>query len=320
MQKIWTKTVIQHNKKTGKFEFDENESQYYLAEDTLPITRMKGGFFGGRNSDGGGGGGTTVVNKTDPWAGQQPYLQRGFSEIQSQFLDTPPPAFYPGNTVVPFSQDTTNAQNMILANANTIPETQTANTGLLNRTLNGDYLYGGEGFNKALEAANNKITPMVNSTFESKGRGGSGLADVAKTSALGDAFASQYGQERQNQMNAAQIAPLAAGTYARIGNTNIDRLANVGNQVENLNQENIQQDLDRYNYNSNARRNAILQYMNAIQGNYGSTSTTNTPQSGPSGFMRYLLGAAGGAAGGGAMGGLPGAGIGGVLGLLSAFQ
>lgn len=315
MKKIWTKTVFQYNKKNGNFELDKAASHYELMPEKAPIMRMKGASNQGGN--------TTTVQKTDPWIGQQPYLERGFDQIKKEFLDVPPTAYYPGSSVAPFSQDTLNAQNMIRSNAGNISSLQDPTMGLLNRTINGDYLYGGEGFNKALTAANNTITPMVNSTFERSGRGGSGLADVAKTSALGDIFAKQYAGERENQMRAGQMAPLVAGTFQNLNNQNVDRLAGIGNQQEQLTQQQLEEKKNAYDYNSNARRNAVLQYMNAIQGNYGGSSsgTTSTPGAGGmNNFMRFLTSGAGGALQGGAMGGWPGAAIGGGLGLLQAWQ
>lgn len=310
MKKIWTKTVFQHNSITGKFELDHDESEYHFIDDDASIAQMKG------SSNTGGG---VTVNKSEPWDRQKDYLQRGFNEIQSQFLDTPPPEYYPGQAVAPFSQDTLNAQNTIRQNAGNIDPNQAASAGLLNDTINGKYLYGGEGFNKALQAATDKIMPSVNSSFESAGRGGSGLADTAKAGAIGNAFAGLYGQERTNQMAAAGMAPVVDQQFQNMRNQNTDRLANVGNMEENLNQQNINNDISKYDYNSNARRNSILAYMNGIQGNYGGTTTGNVPNTGTSGWMRYLMGAGGGALQGSAMGGGAGAGIGGILGLLGAM-
>lgn len=85
-------------------------------------------------------------------------------------------------------------------------------------TVRGDYLYGGPGFDAAYQAASNRIIPQVNSAFARSGRTGSGLAQTAMTGALGDAFASQYGQERANQMQAAAMSPaLANQDYFDIG-------------------------------------------------------------------------------------------------------
>lgn len=63
----------------------------------------------------------------------------------------------------------------------------------------GEYLHGGEGFDAAMQAAENRIMPAVQSRFGQAGRSGSGLAAQAMTEGLGNAFADLYGQERGRQ-------------------------------------------------------------------------------------------------------------------------
>jgi len=92
-----------------------------------------------------------------------------------------------------------------------------AGLGTLQGTARGDFLFGGPGFNAAYQAAANKIIPQVNSQFALTGRSGSGLAQTAQTQALADAFASQYGQERGLQQQAAMAAPGAAQQQAQYG-------------------------------------------------------------------------------------------------------
>jgi hypothetical protein len=74
-------------------------------------------------------------------------------------------------------------------------------------TSRGDYLYGGPGFNAAVEAAQRQITPQLTSMWGGAGRSDSGLSRVASTQALGDIFAGQYGQERGRQLQAQQLLP-----------------------------------------------------------------------------------------------------------------
>jgi len=79
--------------------------------------------------------------------------------------------------------------------------------GATEATARGDYLYGGQGFNQALDAASRRIIPQVNSQFARSGRSGSGLAQTAMAQALSDSFAGQYGQERGRQQQAAMASP-----------------------------------------------------------------------------------------------------------------
>lgn len=288
MKKIYTKTVFQFNNKTGSFDLDHAESEFHHVSDDFPIMEMKGG--GGGSS----GGGRQVVT-TEPWAGQAPYIGRGFKEAAGAFLDQP-------GYIAKFDPATIAAQEGIL---NASGDTTLSNSArdMINRTLRGDYLYGGEGFNAALNAARNEIIPKVQSSFASRGRTGSGLAQEAEAKAVGDVFASQYGQERQNQLRAGALAP----SVDEMKYAGFDRAAGVGSDREKIAE-----------YNANARRNSILKYLGAIQGNYGNTETTTKPETGLSGWRRYLSGGIGGALYGSPYGGW-GAAAGGGLGLLGAY-
>jgi len=291
MKKIYSKTVFQYNSKTGAFDLDENESQYHFIDDDAPIALMKGG-----GSSGGGGGGGTSVVRTEPWSGQKPYLDAGLSQMNEFFLKQP---LYNAE-FDPLSQQ---AQQGILGAAgdNTLSD---STRDMINKTLRGDYLTGGEGFNSALDAAKNQIIPQVQSGFESRGRAASGLAKTAESGAIGDAFAKLYEQERQNQLRAGQMAP------------SIDEMKYGGYDRENQ----IGEDRRKFaEYNANARRNAILQYMGGIQGNYGSNVSSTAPNTGLSGWQRYLAGAGGGALAGAPLGPW-GMAAGGALGLLGAYQ
>jgi len=86
----------------------------------------------------------------------------------------------------------------------------------LNNTAGGNYLYGGNGFNAAVDSAFRSAKPNILSTFGRAGTGTGGLAQTAINQAYADAFANQYGAERANQLN-------AAGTLADLGNQNINR-------------------------------------------------------------------------------------------------
>jgi hypothetical protein len=265
---------------------------------------------------------TTTIQKADPWEGQQQYLKDIFSQAQNLY-NTSGPAYYPGDMVVPFSPETQAAMSMQTQRAvNGSPIQQAANSQLVS-TMNGDYLYGGPGFDAAFKAASNKILPAIDSQFEAAGRSNSGLADVAKTQALSDAFASQYEQERQNQLRSMLFAP----SVANQDYTDISRLAEVGSQREAQQQQQLTADINRYNYNMNLPQAKLADYMSMIQGQYGGTTTTTTPlyQNNMAGILGggmaglSLLSSLGGMGGGAAaMGGGEMLG-GGLLGLLGLF-
>jgi hypothetical protein len=230
--------------------------------------------MGGLSGGGGGGGEQTTVQKSEPWSGQQPYLTRGFQDAQNLFLDSPPPAFYPGSTVQPYSPETNTALQLRTLRALNGSPVQDAANSQLTGTLNGDYLFGGQGFNQAVDAASRKILPqVVNSAFERAGRTGSGLASTARTQAFRDSFADQYGQERQNQMRGLLTSPsVQAQDYA-----DIDQLQGVGSALEGYQGGVLGDSVNRFNYGQNITQDQLKQYMQLIQGNYGNTTTTTAP-------------------------------------------
>ena len=98
---------------------------------------------------------------------------------------------------------------------------------MLENTARGDYLYGGEGFNAAQQAAANRIIPQVTSAFNSSGRMGGIAGQSELTGRLGDSFAGLYNNERQRQMSAA---PMVQNMLT--GQTGDERLA-MQNEINN---------------------------------------------------------------------------------------
>lgn len=292
MKKIWTKTVYEFNKKTKRYEINENESQYHLVDDDAAFMQMKSG--GERR-----GGSQTTVTNNDPWIGLQPYLRRGFRVANREFFDHPYiPQFSPeSEQALEMARKRATEGNPLLGQAESA----------LGDTISGKYLYGGEGFNAALDAAKNKILPEITSQFSKYGRSGGGLEKTAEVQALGDAFAGLYDKERDRQLKAGAMVP----DFMNADYADIDKLLKVGGIRE-----------DMASAQGNARRKAVTDFLDAIRGTGGSSSTSTTtgklPEQGATGFGRYLLGAGGGALAGaplGFWGALGGAG----LGLLNAF-
>lgn len=77
----------------------------------------------------------------------------------------------------------------------------------LQDVVGGKYLYGGDGFNAALDAAMKRILPAVQTQFGRSGAGGGTgtLAAEAFGDRAAERFAMQYGQERGRQDSAANI-------------------------------------------------------------------------------------------------------------------
>jgi hypothetical protein len=299
MQKIYKSATYQYDKNSDHYNLIDADYYYHTGE----IAAAKGASGGGGSSQP-----TQTVQKMEPWDGQKNYLADVFNQAQNQWTSQKP-QYYADSTVVPFSPETETALQLQTQRALFGSPTQAAANQQLTDTLEGDYLYGGDAFNAAFDAASRRIIPQVNSMFANSGRTGSGLAQTAMTQALGDSFANQYGQERNNQMTAAAQAP----QMAQLDYLDPMKLAEVGSQREALGAEYLQDDINRFNYYENLPAMKLQQYANLIQGNYGGTGTTSATGSTSSGSRSPLGGILGGAMMGSSFG-WPGAAGGGILG------
>ncbi len=277
---------------------------------------------------------------TEPWAPQIPYLTAGFDKARQLFLDAPPPSFYPNSVTSPFRPEKETALQLQTMRATQgsplqpLSNMQTASTlmgGYLPSrnpfatTLNEDFNASSDSprFNDAVDAATRRVLPQVDSAFERAGRFNSGLSDTARQQAISDSYAGMYGQdkaltaqdrgmmgqnysnERENIMRSLLIAPqVMSGDYEDFA-----KLGEVGDIRQGLDQQVLQEDIDRYNYAQNIMQQQIQQYMPLVQGNYGGTTTSNFNSTGStnsttnSNMQSQQQGGGIGKAIGGAMGG-----------------
>jgi hypothetical protein len=264
----------------------------------------RGCHFGGGGSSGGGT--QTTVQKSDPWAGQQPYLQQVYGLAQGAYGSTPM-NFFPGQTYANLAPETEQALQMQAQRAQAGSPLTSAAQGELTKTLSGDYLSAGNPhFAQMMQQVSNQITPQVNQQFAAANRGNSGAHANALTSALADAGSrlayENYGDERQRMVQGMLFAPqLAQQDYF-----DASKLAEVGGVREDLAQQGINEQMARHEYNQMAPWLRLQNYNNLIQGNVGgqSEATTTAP--------RRSLGA------GDILGGA--AGLAGILGMMGVFS
>lgn len=113
--------------------------------------------------------------------------------------------------------------------------------GALESTASGNFLFGGEGFDAAVDAAVRAAAPGILSTFGGAGGAPGGLARTAIGKAATDAFAGQYSQERQRQLAAAGILGeygtgerdrqlAAAGALPQVALADVGILQSIGGQ------------------------------------------------------------------------------------------
>lgn len=261
----------------------------------------------------GGGGGQTqnTIQKSDPWAGQQPYLQYGFQQAQQNYQSSNP-QYYPGQTVAGFNPTQQLAQGLSMQRAlNGSPVTNSASN-MLTNTENGAYLnsnpYLDGMFNSAADGVvrnfSQAVAPGIGSQFENAGRYGSGLyqnqmsqarQDLGKT--LGNMASNIYGNNYQQERGRMMQGLWSAPALANQSWTDLQHLGGVGDAQQQLQQSLINADMQRWNFNQNQPAAKLAQYMGMIQGNYGNSSLTQVPI-----YHNRTTGALGGAATGATLG------------------
>lgn len=304
----------------------------------------------------GGGGSTTTVQKADPWAGQQPYLQDIFQQAQQLYnAGGMAPNYYPGQTVADQSKWTQDALQMQADRAqNGSPLIDNASNAMNNITM-GQALQNNQGLNvlnqlsqednpyvdELYNRANSQAQSAINGNFSAAGRYGSGAHAAASADAANNLANEMYGSIWDKRADAAAsagqlyntgigqqvVAGQAGQQLANQAYTDAAALGQAGAAMDDYNQQKINADIDRYNYNQQQALLALQNYNNLIQGSYGGTTTTTGQQnSGGSTFGNVLGGAlAGGGIGyglaaGSMLGGPIGAGIGALAGgLLGLF-
>ena len=227
-----------------------------------------------------------------PWAQQQPYLTQGWEQAKTDVLNKPD-EFYPNSTVVPMHGATTQGldlqQQRALAGS---PVTQAAQS-QVQGTAAGDYLTAGNPYmTQAIQNVTDPITqqfqediiPGIQSGFSGAGRYGSGLqarqqerageAAMSEIGKIGTNMGLQiYGDERARQLQASSLAPqMAEQDY-----TDIQALKGVGQEYEAQAGADLSGDIQRFNFNQQAPKSALAQYMALVGGGGYSDQTTSNP-------------------------------------------
>lgn len=276
------------------------EDEFY--EHNGPVAECKKGQSGKQ----------TVTTEPPKW--MRPYMQNIASEAGNLYQNFNP-TFFPGQTYAGFTPEQEQAMQLTTQRAMAgSPVTRAANQQAAD-TLGGNFLYGGEGFNAALDAASRKILPQLDSKFGAGGRLGSGLAATAQTQALGDAFAGLYNNERQRQMQTLGMSPmLAQQDYFDFG-----QLANVGAQRQAMEQAGIDESMARHEFSQNLPYQKLQNYAGTLGGmipGAGNVQSQPTYRNRPAGVLGGALmgaklgsivpgiGTGIGALGGGILGGL----------------
>lgn len=232
------------------------------------------------------------VQESAPWEQQIPYLTDVFQQAQQQFYGGGP-EFFPGQTYVPFAQQTEQALQMQQQRATQGSAAERALGQQLAGTLSGDYLGANPYLDDVVGAATRGVTeqfeqsvlPGISATFGAGGRTGGGIHQQALAQAggelaqaVGDVEAQirgqDYGAERQRQLQAAGLVPLASS----LDYQNIDRLRGVGAEQENLARQIQRDQQQRFDFYQQRPRQNLQDYLGLITGQYGQQASGYTWQ------------------------------------------
>lgn len=223
-----------------------------------------------------------------PWGPQQPYLTDTFNRAKNLYA-TGGPKYYPQNTVAPMSNQTRQGINAYTQTATQgTPVTDSAQQ-QVNATLQGDYLnsnpYLDAMYNNAAGAVTRNyqeaVAPSIAANFGLSGRSGSNMAfanamDSSRDTLsrnLGGMAANIYGgayeNERGRQMQAASMAPETAA----LNYFDSNQLLQAGRLQDTYNQNRLNSDINRFNFNQERPWDALGRYQQLINGNYGGQST-----------------------------------------------
>lgn len=243
----------------------------------------------------------TSTQKTEPWSEQIPYLKQGFSEAQNLY-NQGPQQFYQGQTYANPDAATTQGlnqiQNIASAGSPVISGAQNEAT----KVLSGAYLdpSTNPAWGSMVDSVRANVLPGIDSRFMGAGRSGSGLHGRAVGEGLGSAIGQlayqNYGAERANMANTMNNA----GNIAQAQYLDPSMLLNVGAAREGQAQQGINEAIARHDFSQMAPGQALDQFLQRVQGNYGGQTTGTTqqliPQANP---WMQALGIASSAAGAG---------------------
>jgi hypothetical protein len=248
-----------------------------------------GGIFGG------GGGGrvdertTTTRNEIDP--ALRPYVDFGLSEAR-RLYEAPGPSYFPGKTYVGPSDTTLSAlragETRAAAGSPLLREAQAENlANIQGKYLSGNPFFEGA-FNPAARAAQQSYYDAiqnVSSKAASAGRYGSGaygqLTDraggtfaTALTDIAGKLSYENYENERKRQAAATAAAPgMAEADYG-----DIQRLLAIGQGREAYSEKELQDEINRYNYEQNLPSAKLQSFLSGVYGApSGGVSTSTQP-------------------------------------------
>ena len=253
------------------------------------------------------GGSRVTTQTTEPWDAQKDYLKAGFKQA-ADIYGKGPADYYPSATLAGFTPSETAAQKGI-AGYVTGPRAagqQSYAEGALTRGLSGEIDL--TKFNPMMTALGSqmqsqltgKVLPGIRQSMVEYQPGGSSRGDLVQSQAISAAnqqmlnkAAEMYGGAYQG---AQQRATQWGGMYPSIMNAPLSTygaLGQVGEQQRGMQQEAINRDMAKYQYDVTKPQSQLANYMSMISGDYGGTTTQVAPGQSPLSSLASIAGIVG---------------------------
>ncbi len=174
--------------------------------------------------------------------------------------------------------------------------------------LSGDFLNSNPYLDATFNKAADQVQGRVNSAFGAGGRFGSELNQQMMGESLGDLATNIYGGNYDQERNRMQQGLLFAPTLANQDYYDIGQLSGVGDVKTGMAQDKLNEQVSRFQTQSQSPALALQNFSNLINGQYGGTQTQSTPYHQNS--SANTLGLLGGMMGGGNVLGAGGMGTG----------
>ena len=219
----------------------------------------------------------TSTSTSEPPAFQKPYIQKGMNAAE-QLYNSSGPSYFPGSTVAGFAPEQEQSFQMGGQHAR--------DAGRFNSDmLSGKYLNSDPYSDQVFNNIQQKVLPSVNSQFMGAGRSGSGLHGDTLTRALTESYSPYASAQYQTGLDRMTAAGANYSPY--------QALEGIGQQRQGLAQNELQDAMNRFNFNQDKPGNKLAQYMGFVGGNYGDNRTSSTPYEKPSIFSQIAGGGLG---------------------------
>jgi hypothetical protein len=205
-----------------------------------------------------------------PWTAQQQPLRNLFGRAEGLYQQGPTP-YYPGDTRADLSPTSQQALQGITQRGAAGSPLNAASGAYLQDVLGGKYL---NQQSPGWDAVQRKTLDAVNSNYAGRGRYGSGYHDAA----VGDSIGALAYQDYANQMARMDMAAGLAPTIAGQDFVDLNAMLGAGDRYQSQLQDEIDADMQRYQYEQEAPYANLQRYQDFIMGNYGGNTQTIAPR------------------------------------------